>query len=355
MNNDSVNNINNVNNNNLNQGYVYNSYRPTNINNEVIDEERKKYLLEKEAKIQKNKKRKKIISSVIGCIVFVFLVSYLFINFFRPVKKDERLDKDSIHYVTDLYYSDGRFYEKYLSDKEKKIYKVLMEDFKDLEPVTEFNCIELGESDTSSCVGTIYRVIDVILMEHPDLFWYRYSAFDERVTTESTTIPLRHRYVTKSKIYLYFVERRLHRKIDEIASNYEDLSDDKKVEAVYTWLGETTSYSTLIDDKAGTAWSALLDDDSVCAGFAAASSLVFQYMGIESHVVTGQTSGPHAWNFVKLDDGYYWYDSTVAGSRGPESTNRGFYDGLLFGNTSKYQVEIISLDDYKFGTKYIRN
>ena len=64
MNNDSVNNINNVNNNNLNQGYVYNSYRPTNINNEVIDEERKKYLLEKEAKIQKNKKRKKIISSV---------------------------------------------------------------------------------------------------------------------------------------------------------------------------------------------------------------------------------------------------------------------------------------------------
>lgn len=337
---------------------VYNAYHSSivaNVNNEVIDEERRKYLLEKEEKIRKTKKRKKIVSTIVSSIVLVFIVSYLFINFFRPVKKDKRLDKDSIHYVTDLYYSDGRFYEKYLSDNEKKIYKILMKDLKDLKPTTEFNCYEIGSDNATDCVGDIYKVIDVILMEHPDLFWYRFSAFEDRVTTESTVVPLRHRYVSKNKLYLYFVERRLHRKIDELASDYKDLSDDKKVEAVYTWLGETTSYSTLIDDKAGTAWSALLDDDSVCAGFAAASSLLFQYMGIESHVVTGNTSGPHAWNFVELDDGYYWYDATVGGSRGPNSNNRGFYDGLLFRNTSDYTVEILNLEDYKFGTKYLRD
>jgi len=337
---------------------VYNAYHKkyvTNIDDELMNEERRKYLLEKEEKIRKSKKKKKIISSVFGSIVFVFVVSYLFINFFRPVEKDERLDKDSIHYVTDLYYSDGRFYEKYLNENEKEIYKILMKDLKDLKPTTKFDCASIGAENASDCVGDIFKVIDVILMEHPDMFWYRFSAFDEQVTSESTIVPLRHRYVSKNKLYLYFVERRLHRKIDEIANNYKNLTDDKKVEAVYTWLGETTSYSLLIDDKAGTAWSALLDDDSVCAGFAAASSLIFQYMGIESHVVTGSTSGPHAWNFVKLDDGYYWYDATVGGSRGPSSSNRGFYDGLLFRNTSDYTVDIIDLNNYEFGTKYLRD
>lgn len=339
-------------------GNVYNAYTKSNISNDINNEqseELKKYLYEKEEKIKKTKKRKKIVFRVLGSALLVVIFVYLFLNFFRPVKKDKRLDKDSIHYVTDLYYSDGRFYENYLTDNEKKIYRILLSDLKDAKPITEFNCKEIGSDNVSDCVGDIYKVIDVILMEHPDLFWYRFSAFDERITTDSTIVPLRHRYVTKNKLIIYFAERRLHRKIDEIADDYKDLSDDKKVEAVYTWLGETTSYSTIIDDKAGTAWSALLDDDSVCAGFAAASSLLFQYMGIESHVTVGQTSGAHAWNFVELDDGYYWYDATVGGSRGPDSSNRGFYDGLLFRDTSNYTVEVIDLNDYKFGTKYLRD
>ena len=126
----------------------------------------------------------------------------------------------------------------------------------------------------------------------------------------------------------------------------------EKVKAVYTWLGETTNYSTLMTRKSGTAWSALLSDDSVCAGFAAASQLLFQRLGVESQVVVGSWDGVgHAWNFVKVDNEYYWYDSTVAGGSSKDSGY--FYTGLLFSNNSNYAVSVLDMNKYQFGTKYI--
>ena len=66
------------NNGNINQtNNVYNSYHGStvvNMNTEVIDEERRKYLLEKEEKIRKTKKRKKIVSTIVGSVVLVFVV-----------------------------------------------------------------------------------------------------------------------------------------------------------------------------------------------------------------------------------------------------------------------------------------
>lgn len=329
-------------------GSVYNKNNYNSIE-EPMSEERQQYLLEREKMIRKRKIRNKVIRFLVLILVLSFVSFYLYKNYFRSVDIDPRIDKNSIHYATDLYYSDGRYYDEYLDDKEKKVYLEVLEDLKDFDTSTIINLQEFGFSDYTECFYALGKVVNIILLEHPDLFWYRTSSYEY---DGGESVDVYHHLVTSSKIHAYFLERKLLRKIDEVASKYEDLSDVEKVEAVYTWLGETTKYSTIMTRKSGTAWSALLTNESVCAGFAAASQLLFQRLGVESQVVTGSTTGPHAWNFVKLDDGYYWYDSTVAGSVGKDSSF--FYKGLLFADSGKYGVDTIDLSKYTFGTKYLR-
>lgn len=328
--------------------YVYNAYRKS-TNIEEINEERRLYLLEKEEQIKIRYKRKKLISLVILFVVVSIVGFYLYNKYFRPVKIDERIDRSSIHYATDLYYSDGRYYEEYLDEKEKDLYLDFFNSLKDLKTEVSIDCTKYGYPNKGSCASSIVKLIDIVLLDHPDLFWYRTSSYSYR---EDSNITVKHHYVSNNKVRLYFVERRLLRKIDELANDFGKLDTDyDKVKAVYDWLGKNKSYSSIMTRKDGTAWSAILDDDTVCAGYAAASQLLFQRLGIESTVVIGYTGEGHAWNFVKLDDGYYWYDATVGGSLGGDSPY--FYNGLLFSDTSDYSVTTIDLKKYKFGTKYL--
>ena len=349
-------------NNNMNNGV--NDNVNTNVNNNVVNnmygnvgsytntepvmtEERRLYLLEKEQKINKMNKTRKIVGITTLTLIVSVVVIFLYKNYFRPVEIDSRIDKDSIHYVTDLYYSDGRYYNEYLDVNEKKMYIDFLKDLKNVEKETVIDCRDYGYSNEYVCAGSISKIVDIVLMEHPDLFWYRTSSYSYGT---GIGVNIKHHYVTQNKLSLYFVERRLLRKIDELASKFEDLSEEEQVKAVYTWLGETTTYSTIMTRKSGTAWSALLSDDSVCAGFAAASQLLFQRLGIDSILVVGNYDGEgHAWNFVELDGIYYWYDSTVAGSVSKDSYY--FYNGLFFSDSSRYEVDVLDIKKYKFGSK----
>lgn len=359
---DNSNNINNItNSNNFNNGNNININNLNYINSKnkfyteeeavKLEEERKKYLFEKEKMIQKRNQRKKIVKAIVLSIVVLILFCYAYKNYLRPVKIDPRIDKSSIHYATDLYYSDGRYYDKYLDLREKKFYLHIFDDIKQVRKTSKVSCTQFGYDNDYECVHSFNKIVYVILMEHPDLFWYRTTAVSY-INNGKDGIKFEHEFVTTNKLRLYFVERRLLRKIDEIALKYENNSNYEKIKNVYTWLGKDKDYSDIITTKDGTAWSALLENDAVCAGFAAASQLLFQRLGFESMIVLGSLQGEaHAWNFVHLEDGYYWYDATVGGSRSYD--NAYFYDGLLFSDRSKYSVDFINEKEIVFGKKYL--
>ena len=316
-----------------------------------MSEERRNYLLEKEKMIASRKKKKGIITKVILSIIFIVVFGYGYKYYFRPVKIDERIDKDSIHYLTDLYYSDGRYYEKYLDEKGKKLYLTIFNSLKNVEKYLKIDCQDFGYDTKISCGTDIELSYRLILIEHPDMFWYRGYGMQY---SERTGFDITHHLVSTNKIELYFTERRLLRKLDEVAKQYEDLSDYEKVHSVYTWLGENRKYTDGIKTrKDGTAWSALLGNETVCAGFAAASQLLLQRLDIESTVVLGYTSDYHAWNFVYLEDGYYWYDSTWGGSAGKGSPY--FYNGFLFKNRGDYKTYIFDEKEIQWGTKYLES
>jgi hypothetical protein len=63
-------------------------------------------------------------------------------------------------------------------------------------------------------------------------------------------------------------------------------------------------------DMNQSAYSALVNGKSVCAGYARAFQYCMQQLGIPTYYCTGYSGGDHAWNIVKLADGYYNVDVT---------------------------------------------
>ena len=58
------------------------------------------------------------------------------------------------------------------------------------------------------------------------------------------------------------------------------------------------------------AYGALIEGNAVCEGYAELYQYLLYKMGIQSHIVTGDAGGPHAWNLVKIDGQYYQTDVT---------------------------------------------
>ena len=64
------------------------------------------------------------------------------------------------------------------------------------------------------------------------------------------------------------------------------------------------------------AYSALVNGRTVCAGYARAFQYLLQQMDIPCYYCTGYAGEAHAWNIVALDDGYYNVDVTWDDSDG---------------------------------------
>ncbi len=58
------------------------------------------------------------------------------------------------------------------------------------------------------------------------------------------------------------------------------------------------------------AYSAMVNGEAVCAGYARAFQYLLQQLGIPCYYCTGYADESHAWNIVALDDGYYNVDVT---------------------------------------------
>ena len=83
----------------------------------------------------------------------------------------------------------------------------------------------------------------------------------------------------------------------------------KKEKYVHDALASAVTYD-LTADMNQSAYSALVNGKSVCAGYARAYQYLLQQLGIPCYYCTGYSGGDHAWNIVKLDDGYYNVDVT---------------------------------------------
>lgn len=104
-----------------------------------------------------------------------------------------------------------------------------------------------------------------------------------------------------------YVKAQYKKIADEVTT--PEMSDVEKVKALHDWVCANTTYATenINSPEFHTDGSILLNDSTVCEGYAKAMNLLCNYAGIETYYV--HSSG-HAWNIVKIGGHYFHVDST---------------------------------------------
>lgn len=103
--------------------------------------------------------------------------------------------------------------------------------------------------------------------------------------------------------------------VDELELKSTSLSDYQKVWRIYNYLTTNIRYDyENLNDAAYklkfTTYAALVNNTSVCQGYASAFYRLALEAGVDARVITGVGGGPHAWDIVELDGLYYNVDST---------------------------------------------
>jgi hypothetical protein len=161
----------------------------------------------------------------------------------------------------------------------------------------------------------VENVVKLVYYDHPELFWmdsgYSYKYVENNICVQ-ITLRFNETAENLSESRKVFEEKAFY--IMEEASKLS--SDYEKEQYVYMALINMTEY----DKQASihqSPYSALVNGKSVCAGYARAFQYIMIELGIPTYYCAGMTEG-HAWNIVKLEDGYYNVDLTMANKHARE-------------------------------------
>ncbi len=120
-------------------------------------------------------------------------------------------------------------------------------------------------------------------------------------------------YTSKSQ------EEELDAKLKEVIDGFyfgDNTTDIQKFDIIYNYITDNVRYDyDNLDDKAYklkyTAYAALINKTAVCQGYATLFYRMARECGLSARVVVGTSREQnHAWNIVKINDLYYYLDST---------------------------------------------
>lgn len=276
---------------------------------------------------------KKILFIII--LIGGFLVSYHY--YLRPVEGNPLITEEyrkSSAYVNDLYYSDEYFKKKLLNPAYYYIYEAIINNNKNFVYDVSIPCAG------SNCSQIYNNAISAILLDHPELI-----SFKGFGATYYNNIISYQDYSNLGEFKTKLGTRRIIREIDNIRKETANMSDKDKIIYVYNYVGSHEyDYVFMYNRSNQSAYSFFTKGKTVCAGFAKASQIILQNIGIKSYLAEGSN---HMWNYVEYEGKYYVFDATVGACY--DKTNPKYYDGLghttvgvTYGNYKDYYPKIES-------------
>lgn len=193
-------------------------------------------------------------------------------------------------------------------------YGMLGDDLKELYKQIYTNTLEGNQSFAPIVTVYVDQVSDAfeaVYNDHPELFWLDSTYTCKYMSNEMCVeIDLSfNRTINDLEAARIEFEESVNSILSEI--NREWNSYDKE-RYVHDLLVSRVEYN-LNSDMNQSAYSALVNGRSVCAGYARSFQYLMQRLGIPCYYSTGISEGEsHAWNIVKLEDGYYNVDLTWA-------------------------------------------
>lgn len=189
---------------------------------------------------------------------------------------------------------------------ENEVYNGIVQSLRDMTMVSEYKKI-LDINDVSA-------IIEKIRLDYPEFFWVDGS----RLTTTGD----------KSEVKIDIID---DLSADEIEYMYDELvscadaliesiptglDNYGKIVFVHDYIVNHTTYDTAGAESNenglyGTAYGCLVQGNAICQGYSEAFQYIMKRLGIECGVCRGDTArGRHAWNYVNLNEKYYWLDVT---------------------------------------------
>lgn len=226
-----------------------------------------------------------LMMSLAGCAEVEPAISYI------EVTVDEEIFEDKFHYGL-------------LEEEDQLVYREL---YQGLINHQEEICVH------GSNWKKQYLILDYVLYDFPALFWVDGSA-------DSTLYGQAHTVVEPT--YVYTMEERTQREAEieaEVTTILNQIpvewTEYEKIKFVFEYLVNSVEYVEEAPDNQNI-YSALVNKQTVCAGYARANQYLLNEMGIFCTYVTGTTSETeeggdgHAWNIVKVGENYYIVDVT---------------------------------------------
>lgn len=197
---------------------------------------------------------------------------------------------------------DVEFYPYYglLDVTQKSLYKQIYANMDAVE-TTFIPVVDINKDDVSV-------VVEAVFFDHPEFFWANYGySYRYLEDGQCVQIILSYNELADNLDYYKSEFKSAADKIVSVANIYT--SNYQKEKYVHDTIIEMVEYDT-VSEMNQFAYSALVIKKSVCAGYVRAFQYIMIELGIPTYFVSGVAEENHAWNIVKLDDGYYNVDIT---------------------------------------------
>ncbi|MGN0358712.1 MAG: transglutaminase domain-containing protein [Candidatus Fimousia sp.] len=166
--------------------------------------------------------------------------------------------------------------------------------------------------------GELKSIFSAVFNDHPELFWLE-TAYSGKYVRSGQCVEIDLKF-NRTAQNLENAKSSYDENANQILAGAWNLSSNyEKEKYVHDALIDKISYN-LGAEMNQSAYSALVNGQTVCAGYARAFQYLLQRLGIPCYYCTGFAGESHAWNIVALDDGYYNVDTTW------DDTDNGTYD-----------------------------
>ena len=203
---------------------------------------------------------------------------------------------------------DALYYPYYnmLDDKGKHVYRQVYANadavYPTFMPVESVNSTQLR------------NIFAAVYNDHPELFWVE-TAYACKFTRTGQCIEIDLSFNDTAQ-ELDSARNSFDMQASEIIAGTQSLPDNyAKEKYVHDRLLERISYNSGAEMNQS-AYSALVNGQTVCAGYSRAFQYILQQLGIPCYYCTGYAGESHAWNIVQLTDGFYNVDTTWDDSDG---------------------------------------
>lgn len=205
----------------------------------------------------------------------------------------------------------------------------------------------LPENVAYTCVETILGALSALMDDHPEMFWignfdwgymYEGEAYKDG-TADIRLIGLAVQFALPEGYTSWNAVKTAYDQMMQVAGAVQITGANRfeQLKSIHDWISKRVDYDTKF--AYATSYYAtsvfLAPYITVCEGYAEAFKMLCDRVGIPCIVVVGDAGDPHAWNYVKMEDGnWYAVDVTWDDQNYENGDDLIFYDYFLRGANS---------------------